>query len=119
MDHIYTSTYADAKDAITAEDRLDQKRPVDYAVGAEATAPREIQFKLTSKLISTVEQKLRTDWTIEAEQDARSQWKVDVESEMVPMLSDETARETDRRIIEALYAGAAYLKCVPFTGNCN
>jgi len=111
MDHVYTSTYADAKDTITAGDRLDQKRPVNYAgAGAllEKTEPRQIQFKLTSKLIATVEQKLRTDWTIEAEQDARSQWKVDIEGEMVPMLADETARETDRRIIEALYAGAAY-----------
>lgn len=108
LDHLYSQTYSDAEDTITADDRLDQKHPIDYAAGAEKAAIRKIQFRLQSKLISTITQKLEADWTIEAEQDLRSQWKLDLESELIPQLTNECIRETDRRLIAAMLAGAAY-----------
>jgi hypothetical protein len=108
IDTKYTSTYADAKDPITALDRLDQKRPIDYAASSEKGTIRAIQFGITSKLVSTVIQKIKAEWTIEAEQDTRSQWHMDLAAELLPELTNECVRETDRRIIEALRDGAAY-----------
>jgi len=103
LDHTYTST----ADTVTAGDRLDEEVPTAYADGSEQGTIREINFQLKSKLISTISQKLKADWTIEGEQDLRSQWKLDLESEIMPEVSNELIRETDRKIIAALVAGAA------------
>jgi hypothetical protein len=103
LDHTYHSTTGDA----TATHRLDEHAYKTYADGSEQGTIPEINFQLKSKLISTISQKLKADWTIEGEQDLRSQWKLDLESEIMPEVSNELVRETDRKILAALLAGAA------------
>jgi len=108
LDHLFSNSYSDAEDPITTLDRMDEKHPKDYAGSSEKGTIRKIQFRLTSKLISTITQKLEADWTIESEQDLRSQWKLDLESELIPELTNECIRETDRRLITAMVQGVAY-----------
>jgi len=112
LDHTYNTTVS----PIQAGDRLDDPSPrtptSNYAdqggfPPTEQATIREINFQLKSKLISTISQKLKADWTIEGEQDLRSQWKLDLESEIMPEVANELVRETDRKIIAALLAGAA------------
>jgi len=101
----YTNTTAE----VTALDRIDEKTPKEYASSSEQAAPiRELQMSLERKLVTAQTDKLKTEWTLEAEQDWRSQYKLEIESEMVPELGDEIARELDRKIMDALIAGAAY-----------
>jgi len=104
-----TYTHTDATSGITAGQRIDQQTPRTYVRGAEVTTPiRELQMSLERKLVEAATDKLRADWSLEAEQDWRSQYKLDVEGEMVPELGDEVARELDRKLMDALIAGAAF-----------
>lgn len=103
LDHTYNTTF----DTVHAGDRLDEESTEGYAAGSEQGTIQEINFQLKSKLISSVSQKLKADWTIEGEQDLRSQWKLDLEGEIMPEVANELVRETDRRIITALFNGAA------------
>jgi len=105
LDHVYTDTKAD-ESIVGGTTRLDQVRPKQYALSGEATTIRGIQYKLTKKLIETLNYKLKADWTIEAEQDLKSQWKMDLESEIIPQVTEEVIRETDKVIIDQLLAGA-------------
>lgn len=104
-----TYTHTDTTSGITAGQRIDQQTPRDYVRGAEATVPiRELQMNLERKLVEAETDKLKCDYTLEAEQDWRSQYKLDLEGELVPELGDEIARELDRKIMDALIAGAAF-----------
>lgn len=104
-----TYTHTDVPSGITAGQRLDQQTPRTYVRGAEVTTPiRELQMNLERKLVEAGTDKLRTDWSLEAEQDWRSQYGLDIEGEMIPELGDEIARELDRKLMDALIAGAAF-----------
>jgi len=104
-----TYTHTDVPSGITAGQRIDQQTPRTYVRGAETTVPiRELQMNLERKLVEAETDKLRTDWSLEAEQDWRSQYGLDIEAEMVPELGDEIARELDRKIMDALIAGAGF-----------
>lgn len=105
LDKLYTNTTAE----VTAGQRTDQQTPRLYPASGEATLPiRELQMRLQRLLIEASTDKLKADWTLEAEQDWSAQYKIGVESEMVPELGDEIARELDRKILDALIAGAAH-----------
>jgi len=106
LDHVYTSAHA--ADGISSGDLLSDHQDSDtYSDSSEQGTIREIQYKLTKKLIECETKKLKADWTIEAEQDLRSQWKLDLEAELMPQLTEEVIREVDRKILAALLAGAA------------
>ena len=105
LNKTYTHTTAE----VTAGQRIDQQTPRDYAASSEQATPiRELQMNLERKLVEAESDKLKCDYTLEAEQDWRSQYKLDIEGEMVPELGDEIARELDRKIMDALIAGAAF-----------
>jgi len=102
IDHKYGTT----KGSIQVGDRVDSKQDPSYSNSTEAGAISEINVELTSKLVSTESKKLKAIWTLESQQDLSSQWNLDVWGELQPVLVDQIAREIDRLIINALYAGA-------------
>ncbi len=102
IDHKYGTT----KGTITAGQRVDLYQDSSYSNAGEAGTISEINVELTSKLVSTTSKKLKAIWTLESQQDLSSQWKLDVWGELQPVLVDQIAREIDRLIINALYAGA-------------
>ena len=105
IDHEYVS--AKPSDGISANDRLDEVQDSDsYANSSEHGTIREIQFRLRSKQITTESKKVAGTWTIEAEQDMRSQWGLDLEGELIPELGRLITREINRKIVNALLAGA-------------
>ena len=98
--------YGTDKGTITAGQRVDLYQDSSYSNAGEAGTISEINVELTSKLVSTTSKKLKAIWTLESQQDLSSQWKLDVWGELQPVLVDQIAREIDRLIINALYAGA-------------
>lgn len=104
LNKLYTNTHAGS--GITAGDRLDAQTPTTYANSSEQGTIREIQMSLERLLVEVSTDKLKADFTLEATQDWRSQYKIDVEGEMTGELADELIRELDRRIFNALVAGA-------------
>lgn len=105
MDHHFTDDFA--QDGISAGDRVDENQDIDeYTDSSEKGTIHELEFKLTKKLIETESKKVKMDWTLESEQDLKAQWGYDLEGELIPMLTDQIVREINRKIINALYAGA-------------
>lgn len=106
LNKIYTNTHA--ADSITGgTTRLDQVSALTYAGSSEQGTIREIQMSLQRLLVQVSTDKLKADFTLEAEQDWKSQYKINVEAEMSTEMGDEIIRELDRRIFNALVAGAA------------
>lgn len=107
LNKLYTNTHA--SDGITGgTTRLDQGTATTYANSSEQGTIREIQMSLQRLLVEVSTDKLKADFTLEAEQDWQSQYKINVESEMSSEMGDEIIRELDRRIFNALVAGAGY-----------
>ena len=102
IDHVFGQSAHGA----TVNQRLDRYRHELYADSSEEGAIEDINFKLKSLLVQTEMKKLKATWTIEAQQDLASQWKLDLWAEMMPQLTDEIAREIDKKIMLALVAGA-------------
>lgn len=101
-------TYTHSHGGATAGQRLDQGTVSAYADSSEQAATiREIQMNLERLDVSVSSQKLKADFTLEAEQDWKSVYKIDVEGEMTGEMADEIKRELDRKIFNALIAGAA------------
>lgn len=102
IDHKYGSS----NDGMTSADRLDRNRPAAYADSSEKGTIYDINFQLKSKLVETETKKLKATWTIESQQDLSSQWRLDLWAELMPQLTDEIAREIDKKLMNALLAGA-------------
>jgi hypothetical protein len=102
LDHVYGTSSGGA----TADQRLDRYEHPNYADSSEEGTIPEVGFKLKSQSITAGTKKLKATWSLEAAQDLSSQWKLDLWGELRPQLVDEIAREINRLIITALYAGA-------------
>lgn len=79
----------------------------DFADNIEApSSVAEINMKMTSEDISTVNKKLKTIWTVEHEQDLMAYQGLSAETELMNALQTEIVREIDGMIIYALLQGA-------------
>lgn len=77
-----------------------------YAAAAETTQVPKATLHLTSTTLEAETKKLAAQWSLEEEQDAMSQYGIDTGNEMSTVLGDEIARETDRTLLQRLFAFA-------------
>jgi hypothetical protein len=59
----------------------------------------EMSFSMDSTTVNTDSRKMRANWTKEGEQDWKAWHSIDVEQELVKIISQEMAYETDREVI--------------------
>jgi len=97
----YASTYGQA----TANDELaDVPGEYQYAQSAEQAGLRQINLRLTKKLIECSNFKLAGLFSLEAEQDLRAAQGLDASSELGVALADEVTKNIDRLAVNALWS---------------
>ena len=103
----YTSTYA--PDGITAgDDVADIPGAYQYAQSSEKGTIREMDLEIVSKTVSAISMKLQSSFTEETIQNLAAYHNLSFEGEIKSLFADEIQCETDRYILQAMLAGAAY-----------
>ena len=83
------------------------QRDKDYATRTPETgAVLDLQLKMVSTDISTIEKALKAIWSLELEQDLRAYHGLSVETELITMLQQQIVIETDGLILNSMLQGA-------------
>lgn len=100
--------YGAAGTGVSKGDSIYDNRDSTYSTRTvETGTPRDIQLKMTSGDISTIEKALKASWTVEMEQDLMAYHGLNVEAELMAMLQQQIVIEVDGLILKSMVDNAS------------